>query len=75
MRLKFSLLLCNLLISTSLFAQSEARFLSQPCLSPDATTVVFSFEGDLWKANVSTGESARLTAMQGYESNAKYSPD
>ncbi len=54
---------------------SEAYFLSAPCLSPDAQTVVFSFEGDLWKSSVANGQATRLTAMQGYENNAKISPD
>ncbi len=53
----------------------EAYFLSSPCLSPDGQTVVFSFEGDLWKAAISSGQATRLTAMQGYETNAKISPD
>lgn len=53
----------------------EAYFLSNPCLSPDGQTVVFSFEGDLWKASVPGGQATRLTAMQGYETNAKISPD
>jgi len=75
MRLKFSLLLPLLLASLSLFAQSEARFLSDPSLSPDGKTVLFSFEGDVWRASVKTGEAARLTAMQGYENDARYSPD
>jgi tricorn protease len=56
-------------------AQSEAYFLSSPCLTPDGQTVVFSFEGDLWKASVANGQAVRLTAMQGYENNAKISPD
>jgi tricorn protease len=56
-------------------AQSpEAYFLSAPCLTPDGQTVVFSFEGDLWKAICCQGRF-RLTAMQGYENNAKISPD
>lgn len=54
---------------------SDAYFLSAPCLSPDGQTVVFSYEGDLWKAAVNTGQAVRLTAMQGYESNARISPD
>jgi tricorn protease-like protein len=54
---------------------SEAYFLSAPCLTPDGQTVVFSFEGDLWKAPVANGVAVRLTAMQGYENNAKISPD
>jgi Tol biopolymer transport system component/C-terminal processing protease CtpA/Prc len=50
-------------------------FLSQPCLTPDGQTVVFSFEGDLWKAGVKDGKASRITAMQGYETNARVSPD
>ncbi|MFI5133114.1 MAG: S41 family peptidase [Chitinophagales bacterium] len=64
------------LFSLVLFAQNnEAYFLSHPCLSPDGQTIVFSFEGDLWKANVKDGQATRLTAMQGYETNARISPD
>jgi Tol biopolymer transport system component/C-terminal processing protease CtpA/Prc len=54
---------------------TDAYFLSYPCLTPDGQTVVFSFEGDLWKAAVGNGQAVRLTAMQGYETNAKISPD
>lgn len=57
-------------------AQSQsAYFLSNPCLTPDGQTVIFSFEGDLWKANVSDGQASRLTAMQGYETSPRVSPD
>lgn len=58
------------------FAQDHsAYFLSQPALTPDGKAVVFSFEGDLWKADLPGGQAYRLTAMQGYETNAKVSPD
>lgn len=55
--------------------QGEAFFLSHPCLSPDGETVIFSFEGDLWEAPVKTGQATRITAMPGYETNARVSPD
>lgn len=64
--------------SSILVARSQtvdAYFLSYPCLSPDGQTVVFSFEGDLWKADVKNGQASRLTAMQGYETHAKISTD
>ncbi|HEV7783519.1 MAG TPA: S41 family peptidase [Chitinophagaceae bacterium] len=65
-----------LFLSAQLFAQSNtAYFLSNPSLSPDGQTVVFSFEGDLWKASVNDGQASRLTAMQGYETSARVSPD
>ena len=65
-----------LFISTSIAAQDgRAYFLSNPCLTPDGQTVIFSFEGDLWKANVNNGQATRLTAMQGYETSPRVSPD
>jgi Tol biopolymer transport system component/C-terminal processing protease CtpA/Prc len=74
--MKSKWLLTLLLISCCATAQTkEVYFLSQPCLTPDGQMVIFSFEGDLWKANVSDGLATRLTAMQGYEANAKVSPD
>ncbi|HBB90872.1 MAG TPA: peptidase S41 [Bacteroidales bacterium] len=63
-----------LLLSSSA-KSSEPYFLSFPALSPDGKTVVFSFEGDLWKADAASGQAMRLTAMQGYETNARISPD
>lgn len=62
--------------ASAAFAQSSnAYFLSNATLTPDGQTVIFSFEGDLWKAGVDNGQATRLTAMQGYETNAKVSPD
>jgi tricorn protease len=72
---KISLLLATTIISMWSLAQKDAHFLSQPCLTPDGETVIFSFEGDLWKADISSGQAFRLTAMQGYETNARVSPD
>ncbi len=69
----FIYLICCGLISNA--QNAEAYFLSQPALTPDGQQVVFSFEGDLWKANVNDGQASRLTAMQGYETGAKISPD
>lgn len=63
-------------LSFSLTAQDNtAFFLSNPCLTPDGKTVIFSFEGDLWKSNVNDGQAVRLTAMQGYETSPRVSPD
>ena len=65
-----------LIVSLQLFAQnSPVYFLSNPSLTADGQTVIFSFEGDLWKADVKSGQASRLTAMQGYETSARVSPD
>jgi len=69
----FSLLLAG--IFTHFTQAREPYFLSYPALSPDASTLVFSFEGDLWQTDIETGQAMRLTAMLGYETGAKYSPD
>ena len=64
-----------LLAFTAVAQSNNAFFLSNPCLTPDGQTVVFSFEGDLWSAAVKSGQAVRLTAMPGYETNARVSPD
>jgi tricorn protease len=55
--------------------EPDAWFTTYPALTPDGNTVIFSYEGDLWKAAVKDGQAVRLTAMQGYETNARVSPD
>ena len=65
-----------ILLSFSAAAQDNAAyFLSNPCLTPDGQTVIFSYEGDLWKAGINSGQASRLTAMQGYETSPRVSPD
>ncbi|GAB3918628.1 S41 family peptidase [Mucilaginibacter boryungensis] len=68
--------LCALLLSAFVHAQShDVYFTSNPTLTPDGKTVIFSFEGDLWKADVSNPVATRLTAMQGEETSPRVSPD
>lgn len=73
-RLTLSLLL-SCLFSIVFSQKDNAYFLSNPTLTPDGQTVIFSFEGDLWKANVINGQASRLTAMEGNETNPRVSPD
>lgn len=39
------------------------------------TTIVFTAEGDLWKYDLNTGNTLRLTTSHGVESHASISPD
>ncbi len=52
-----------------------ARFMSDPSPSPDGKILLFAFEGDIWKMDISGGTAYRITAMEGIESLPRYSPD
>ncbi len=60
--------------SLASLAQSAPPILAQqPAIS--ATTIVFSFAGDLWRVPRSGGNAIRLTNGPGIESNPYFSPD
>ncbi len=70
-----ALLLLGLLFLAPVWAQ-EAYFAKHPTLSPDGKTVIFAYEGDLWKASTDgQALAARLTAMSGEETFPRISPD
>ncbi|WP_394974227.1 S41 family peptidase [uncultured Croceitalea sp.] len=71
---KLSSLLLMAFFFTATYAQ-ENYFLLDPTISPDAKTIVFSYDGDLWKVNASGGLATRITAMNGEETLPRISPD
>src|ERR1700750_713313 len=72
----YLLLLSSLFIQSVTRAQSqEVYFTSYPTLTPDGKTVIFAYEGDLWKADLNNPVATRITAMQGEESGPRVSPD
>lgn len=50
-------------------------FASTPALTPDGQTLIYSYDGDLWRSSVAGGISTRITSMQGYTTNPRVSPD
>lgn len=76
MKKAFYALTAALLLSNMVaMAQNEPYFTAYPALTPDGQTVVFSYEGDLWKVPSAGGAATRLTAMPGNEISPRVSPD
>ncbi|KQS41273.1 S41 family peptidase [Pedobacter sp. Leaf194] len=70
-----SLVAIVFLLPLHAFAQNQTYFAAFPALTPDAQTIVFSYDGDIWKVPAKGGLASRITAMQGEEINPKVSPD
>jgi tricorn protease len=68
--ISFTLLLC--VSGYALFAQQKGYYRT-PAIYQN--TVVFTAEGDLWKYDMVTGTTSRLTTNPGVERNPVFSPD
>src|ERR1700744_4312453 len=76
MKKLYLLLFAALLFQNFAKAQGQGvYFASYPTLTPDGKTVIFSYEGDLWKVDIGNPQAVRLTAMQGEETCPRVSPD
>jgi tricorn protease len=76
MKKLYLLLFSAFLFQSFVKAQNQdVYFASYPTLTPDGKTVIFSYEGDLWKTDLNNSVAVRLTAMQGEETSPRVSPD
>ena len=74
--MKSILTTCLLFFSLIIFSQkNDPYFTLRPTLTPDGNTVIFSYQGDLWKVSSNGGDAYRLTAMDGVESYPSVSPN
>jgi tricorn protease len=62
----------SLALSAACLADTQA-FLTRPDIH--GSQVVFTAEGDLWLADITTGDARRLTSDPGVETDAHFSPD
>ena len=75
--MKFKKILTLSCALASLFiANAETpRWIMRPAISPDGTTVAFSYKGHLFTVPTSGGEATRLTSTEGYNSVPVWTPD
>ncbi len=64
-----------LLFFTALLNGQETYFTLDPTLTPNGETIIFSYNGDLWKVSCDGGTASRLTGMKGDETRPAVSPD
>jgi tricorn protease len=57
------------------FAQSAALWLRYPAISPDGKTIVFSYQGDLYKVAADGGTATLLTTSDAYDAAPVWSHD
>ncbi|MGE5343566.1 MAG: S41 family peptidase [Candidatus Omnitrophota bacterium] len=69
------LTLCAIANGNETIYSENVYFTSTPTLSPDAKKIAFSCEGDIWIVDADGGNALRLTAMDGDETNPRFSPD
>lgn len=59
----------------SIQAQDEAKWLRNPCISPDGSTIVFSYHGNLYYVNANGGDAVAITTGDAYDGYPIYSHD
>lgn len=73
---KLTLLFSSLLAVSTAFGQGNSPYFTfDPTLTPDGETIIFSYEGDLWKVPTAGGQAVRMTGMEGDETDPAVSPD
>lgn len=54
---------------------AQSALLRMPSISPDASELAFSYQGDIWTYNFNTQQAKRLTVHEAYESNPVWNPN
>ncbi len=75
MRLKKFTLVAILGFALNSFAQTQNPLIHFPSLNPNATNIAFSYQGDIWTANIDGSNARRITIHEGYDSKPLWSKD
>ncbi|PQJ69463.1 S41 family peptidase [Polaribacter butkevichii] len=60
---------------TTTLLTAQNTFIRMPSISPDASKMAFSYDGDIWVLDLMTNQTKRLTIHQAYESNPIWNPN
>src|SRR5436190_22083600 len=63
------------LLTTTLAAQENPLWLRQPAISPDGSTIVFCYQGDLWRVPTAGGDAVLLTTSDAMDMAPVWSHD
>ncbi len=73
--MKIKLTLLVLLYALVTTAQTAPKWLRYPSISPDGTTVAFTYKGDIYKVSVNGGEAKQLTFHKAHDRSVVWSRD
>ena len=61
--------------SLASFAQQNPLWMRYPAISPDGSTIVFAYKGDIYSVPSQGGEARQLTTNAAFDSYPIWSPD
>ncbi len=64
-----------LLVSQMAFTQESPLWLRYPAISPDGNTIVFTFQGDIYRVDAKGGTALPLTLQEAHDFMPVWSPD
>ena len=64
-----------LITVTSIFSTENPLWMRYPAISPNGETIVFSYQGDLYKVNSEGGQARMITSHVAYDFNPVWSED
>ena len=70
------LLLAGLFASLNARAQEDsARWIRKSCISPDGSSIAFSWQGEIFTVPVKGGDAFQLTSNDAFDSEPRFTPD
>jgi len=73
MKIKITLLVLLYAVITT--SQTTPKWLRYPSISPDGTSVAFTYKGDIYKVPVNGGEAKQLTFHKAHDRSVVWSKD